>query len=42
MGEKKGLSFFEKYLSLWVALCIMAGIADTVRITGASPPEAIQ
>lgn len=27
MGEKKGLSFFEKYLSLWVALCIMAGIA---------------
>lgn len=27
MGEKKGLSFFEKYLSLWVAFCIMAGIA---------------
>ncbi|AIF70119.1 arsenic transporter [Palaeococcus pacificus DY20341] len=23
---KKGLSFFEKYLSLWVALCILGGI----------------
>ena len=24
---KQGISFFEKYLSLWVALCIVAGIA---------------
>jgi ACR3 family arsenite transporter len=24
--EKKGLSFFEKYLSVWVILCILAGI----------------
>lgn len=24
--EKKGLGFFEKYLTLWVALCIVAGI----------------
>ena len=27
MKEKKGISFFEKYLSVWVALCIIAGIA---------------
>lgn len=27
MGEKSGLSLFEKYLSLWVTLCILAGIA---------------
>jgi len=26
MGKKK-LGFFEKYLSIWVALCIIAGIA---------------
>ena len=26
MKMKKGLSFFEKYLSLWVALCILGGI----------------
>lgn len=24
--EKKGLSLFERYLSLWVALCIIAGV----------------
>ncbi len=24
--ESKGLGFFEKYLSLWVALSIVAGI----------------
>ena len=24
--EQKGLGFFEKYLSLWVILCILAGI----------------
>ncbi len=26
MGEKKQIGFFEKYLTLWVALCIAAGI----------------
>ena len=26
MGEKQGLAAFEKYLSVWVALCIAAGI----------------
>ena len=23
----EGISFFEKYLSVWVALCIIAGVA---------------
>ena len=27
MKESKGIGFFEKYLTLWVALCIAAGIA---------------
>ncbi len=26
-GTRQGMSFFERYLSLWVALCIVAGIA---------------
>lgn len=26
MSEKKGLGFFERYLTIWVALCIIAGI----------------
>jgi ACR3 family arsenite transporter len=26
MKEKKQIGFFEKYLTLWVALCIVAGI----------------
>jgi ACR3 family arsenite transporter len=26
-GKNKGLGFFERYLSLWVALCIAAGVA---------------
>ncbi len=26
MAEKKALGTFEKYLSLWVILCIMPGI----------------
>ncbi len=26
MSEKKGLSFFEKYLTVWVLMCIIAGI----------------
>ncbi len=25
--ENKGLGFFEKYLTLWVAACIIAGVA---------------
>lgn len=25
--EERGLTFFEKYLSLWVILCIVAGVA---------------
>ena len=27
MKTTKGIGFFEKYLSIWVALCIVAGIA---------------
>jgi ACR3 family arsenite transporter len=27
MKKQQGISFFEKYLTLWVALCIVAGIA---------------
>ncbi len=27
MQEKKGLSFFEKYLTIWVLLCIAAGVS---------------
>ena len=27
MNTKEGISFFDRYLSLWVALCIIAGIA---------------
>lgn len=27
MEKKQGIGFFERYLSLWVALCIVAGIA---------------
>lgn len=27
MNIKEGISFFDRYLSLWVALCIIAGIA---------------
>ena len=27
MEKKQGIGFFEKYLSLWVALCIIIGIA---------------
>ncbi len=26
MAAKKEIAFFEKYLSLWVALCIAGGI----------------
>ena len=25
--NKNGLGFFERYLTLWVALCIAAGVA---------------
>lgn len=27
MGKKQGIGFFEKYLTIWVALCIIIGIA---------------
>lgn len=27
MNTKEGMSFFDRYLSIWVALCIIAGIA---------------
>ena len=27
MGNKQGIGFFEKYLTIWVALCIIIGIA---------------
>ena len=27
MEKKQGIGFFERYLTLWVALCIVAGIA---------------
>ena len=26
MGENKGIGFFEKYLSVWVLICIVAGV----------------
>lgn len=25
--EKKGIGFFERYLTVWVAICIVVGIA---------------
>ncbi len=25
--EEKGLGFFERYLTIWVALCIILGVA---------------
>ena len=38
MGSKKlqtgGISFFEKYLTLWVALCMAAGILISVYLPG--------
>ena len=27
MEKKQGIGFFERYLTLWVTLCIIAGIA---------------
>ena len=27
MEKKQGIGFFEKYLTIWVALCIVIGIA---------------
>lgn len=27
MNDKRGIGFFERYLSVWVALCIIVGIA---------------
>ena len=28
MNQNNGIGFFEKYLSVWVALCIIVGIAS--------------
>lgn len=53
MTEKKSIGFFEKYLTLWVAICILAGIGigyiagDSIRflsdmeISGVNIPVAI-
>lgn len=27
MDDKRDIGFFEKYLTLWVAICIVVGIA---------------
>ena len=27
MEKKQGIGFFERYLTIWVALCIVIGIA---------------
>lgn len=34
MSKNKGIGFFEKYLTIWVALCIIAGIAVGQWIPG--------
>ena len=34
--ESKGLGFFEKYLTLWVALCIFVGILLSIYVPGIS------
>ena len=31
MEKKQGIGFFEKYLTIWVALCIIFGIAVGYR-----------
>jgi ACR3 family arsenite transporter len=53
MTEKKSIGFFEKYLTIWVAICILAGIGigyvagDSIRflsdmeISGVNIPVAI-
>jgi len=28
MGEKRGLAVFERYLSIWVILCIVSMLAE--------------
>ena len=27
MNDKRGIGFFERYLTVWVTLCIIVGIA---------------
>lgn len=34
MNKEKGMNFFEKYLSVWVILCIVAGIAVGKMVPG--------
>lgn len=35
MAEKKGLSIFDKYLSIWVALCMIGGAVLSLKFPGA-------
>ena len=39
--QSKGLSFFEKYLTLWVVLCIIGGIILGKKIGRASCRERV-
>lgn len=32
MEKKDGIGFFEKYLTVWVALCIITGIAVAISL----------
>ena len=36
MEKKQGIGFFEKYLTIWVALCIIIGIAVGAMASGHS------
>lgn len=36
MEKKQGIGFFEKYLTIWVALCIIIGIAVGTMAPGNS------
>lgn len=34
MEKKDGIGFFEKYLTVWVVLCIITGIAVAISLFG--------
>lgn len=34
MEKKEGIGFFEKYLTVWVALCIIIGIVVAISLFG--------
>ena len=36
MADRPRLAFFERYLSLWVALCMVAGVAIGQTFPGAT------